>query len=250
MEMSKSVQMKLTFGVLTLLFVIAFSGAASAMAVIDEETTAPLVTETGEKFYGTTAIQDAIDDADTANGYHVQIQPGAYLTQLTVTKDLTLSGVDTDPHETVIAHDSQEGVITIPTEVSVVLENMAILTQDQGVNPINNNGQLILINCLVNGVYYEYGVFGSVEILETQTMETMTLNNPEQTFISESKLIGEITTDITNTEGTTETSVTETSSTSNTETDTTKDPGIPLASLASGMLMVMGGTVVSGRKHP
>ena len=52
----------------------------------------------------------------------------------------------------------------------------------------------------------------------------------------------------------------ETPTTTGTSTDTTgdtegttttnSDPGIPLASLASGMLMVMGGTVVSGRKHP
>ncbi|MDY9922931.1 hypothetical protein, partial [Methanobacterium sp.] len=60
-------------------------------------------------------------------------------------------------------------------------------------------------------------------------------------------LMGEISTGTTTTEPTPTTGST-TDNAAGT-TNPTTDPGIPLASLASGMLMVMGGTVVSGRKH-
>ncbi|BDZ71694.1 hypothetical protein [Methanobacterium petrolearium] len=254
MKMSKNVQLKLAFCMFAFLLVFAFSGAVSARAVVDDVNTTPLVVETGETFNSTTAIQDAIDDEDTLSGHHIQLQPVNYLEQIYVTKDLTISGVTSYPTDTNIGYDTIDGVIIVPSGVSVVLENMAIWTRDENAFTINNNGQLTLINCMLNGVYYEYDVSGTVETFDSSP-EAMASGSPEEEFLTESTstLEGDTVTE-TGSAGTTETT-TETTETSGTETntptgntDTTEDPSVPLASLASGMLMLMGGTVISKRE--
>jgi len=167
MKMNKNLQLKLAFCIFSLLFVFAFSGAVSARAVVEDVTITPLVVETGETFNGSTAIQDAIDDEDTIGGYHIQLEPVYYLEQITVTKDLTISGVTSYPTDTNIGYDTADGVFIIPSGVSVVLENMAIWTRDENAPTITNTGQLTLINCMLNGVYYEYNISGTVETIES-----------------------------------------------------------------------------------
>jgi len=260
MKITKNLQMKLTFFVFTLLVVLAFSGIVSARAVVDDS---PLVLESGEKFNGDTPIQNAIDDEDTLNGHHIQIQAGEFIEQVTINKDLNISGVTGDPTDTSIGYDTENGVIIVPSGVSVVLENIHIWTFDENMDPLNNNGQITLINCLLNGVYYENHVFGTVETMGTKTMgttELMASGSPEEEFVVElasapegDAVTGDDATGTTkNSTETTETSGTETSvltETNNTTEDpTTEDTNIPLTSLASGMLMLMGGTVISKRE--
>jgi hypothetical protein len=251
MNMTKNLQMKLTLLLFTLLIALSFSGAVSAVAVSNQPT-GSYVVETQENFYDSTAIQDAIDDADTVNGDNIQIDPSVHFEQVTVTKNITLTGMGTTPERTNIV--SSGGTVIIPSGVSAVLENMAIwdINNDPA---IINNGQLTLINCLVNGEYYANETMGTIETLDEtgtleqtkMTMETMTTAGAEPTTINDS-LTGSIEGTGTSIEST-GTSDTETPGTGTTSNSTgTSDPGIPLASLASGMLMVMGGTVIS-KKH-
>lgn len=268
MNIPQNLQMKLTFMVFTLLIAVVISGAASAGLVLPEQSyTSAYVVETGYSFTGPASIQDAADNYETTDGDHVLLQPGNHDEQVVVNKNLTFTGMGTNPEDTVIqATNDNGGTVTIANGVSVVMENLTIW--NYGTGPvIVNNGQLTIINCLVNGTYVANEV---MEIAAGGTLTSEGTITPEST--TETMLITseEGTTETTGTPGTTETlsaaavemdgtptgtttepATTETLTTDNVTGTTNQktDPGIPLASLASGMLMIMGGTVISGRKE-
>ncbi|KAF5031256.1 hypothetical protein DSECCO2_629600 [anaerobic digester metagenome] len=195
---------------------------------------------------------------------------------MVINKNLTFTGIGINPEDTVIQFYSDDGAtFTITSGVAVVLENLSIWNHGSGL-AVENNGMLTIINCFVNGNYIDNEVTGvaaggTTETLEettlTETSEEATLTETsEETTLTETSEETGLTTEtmlLTSEEGTktgttdsTEvmgetftTGTEDTFTTSTEETTTTDDPAIPLASLASGMLMVMGGTVVSGRKH-
>lgn len=253
--------MKLTFLVFTFVVAVVISGAASAGLVLPEQTyTRAYVVETGYSFTGPASIQDAADNYETTDGNHVLLQPGNHDEQVVVTKNLTFTGMGTNPEDTVIrGYNDNGGTVTIATGVSVVMENLTIWNYGNG-QVIVNNGQLTLINCIVNGTYVANEVSGvaagGTETLEnTETMimtsEDGTTEVTEPIGTTETIAATAVAMDGTSTGTTTEPATTESPTTGDTAgtTNPATDPGIPLASLASGMLMVMGGTVVSGRKQ-
>lgn len=251
----QNLQMKLTFIVFTVLVSVVLSGAASAALVLPEQSyTSAYVVETGYSFTGPNSIQDAVDNYETNDGYQVALEPGNHDEQIVVNKNLNLTGMGANPEDTVIQATSDGATVTIAPGVAVVLENLSIWNYGSG-QAIVNNGQLTLINCLVNGNLVANEVMGAAAGGTTEVTGT-----PGETTLATTETIplttGEGTTDTTGTTGSNvvgETALTSTENTISTNTEgttSTDDPGIPLASLASGMLMVMGGTVVSGRKHP
>lgn len=258
MNKTQNLQMKLTFLVFTLLLAVVISGAASAALQLPEQSyTSAYVVETGYGFTGSASIQDAADNYETMDGYTVLLEPGNHDEQVVVNKNLTFTGMGTYPEDTVIQAYSDDGAtLTIAPGVAVVLENLSIWNYGSG-QAIVNNGQLTVINSFVNGIYVANEVTGAAaggtttETTIDTTTETMIMTSEDGT--TEVTGTTEGTTEVTDetTTGTTTTTGTSTDSTGDTEgTTTNSDPAIPLASLASGMLMVMGGTVVSGRKHP
>jgi len=261
MNKTQNLQMKLTFLVFTLLLAVVISGAASAALQLPEQSyTSAYVVETGYGFTGPASIQDAADNYETMDGYTVLLEPGNHDEQVVVNKNLTFTGMGTYPEDTVIhAYSDDVATLTIAPGVAVVLENLSIWNYGSG-QAIVNNGQLTVINCFVNGIYVANEVTGAAA--GGTTTETTT-DTPSETMLLMVSEDG--TTEVTGTSGTTEgttevmdettTGTTTTGTTTDTTgvtegTTTNSDPAIPLASLASGMLMVMGGTVVSGRKHP
>lgn len=289
MNKTQNLQMKLSFLVFTLLLAVVISGAASAALQLPEQSyTSAYVVETGYSFTGSASIQDAADNYETMDGYTVLLEPGNHDEQVVINKNLTFTGMGANPEDTVIQAYSDDGAtLTIAPGMAVVLENLSVWNYGSG-QAILNNGQLTIINCIVNGNYVANEVTGAAaggtttETTPDTTTETMLLMASEDgttevtgttegttevtgTIEGTTEITGTIegTTEVTGssltTEGTTEV-MDETPTTTGTSTDTTgdtegttttnSDPGIPLASLASGMLMVMGGTVVSGRKHP
>lgn len=265
MNKTQNLQMKLSFLVFTLLLAVVISGAASAALQLPEQSyTSAYVVETGYGFTGPASIQDAADNYETMDGYTVQLEVGNHEEQVVASKNLTFTGMGANPEDTVIQAYSDDGAtLTIAPGVAVVLENLSIWNYGSG-QPIVNNGQLTIINCIVNGNYVANEVTGAAAGGTTET----TTDTPTETMLMTSE---DGTTEVTGTSGTTEGTtevMDETPTTAETPTETTttegttdttgdaegtttnSDPGIPLASLASGMLMVMGGTVVSGRKHP
>jgi len=273
MNICKNLQMKLTFLVLTLLVAVILSGAVSAGLVLPEENyPSAYIVENGYSFTGSASIQDAVDNYETVEGYHIELEPGVHEEQVTMDKELTFTGLGANPEDTVIESVSDGGTIIISNDVSVVMENLAIWNFGTG-DAIVNNGQLTLINCYVNGNYYENEVMGLAAGSELSPEETTplteTMNSEEEllgsepvdeTIVGTSEASTEATEPVTTTElvgetivGTGEASTEATEPVTTTEhagqDPATDDPGVPLASLASGMLMVMGGTVVSGRKH-
>ena len=247
--------MKLTFIVFTVLLAVVLSGAASAALVLPEQSyTSAYVVETGYSFTGPNSIQDAVDNYETNNGYQVLLEPGNHDEQIVVNKNLNLTGMGANPEDTVIQATSDGATITIASGVAVVMENLTVWNYGNG-QAIVNNGQLTIINCMINGNYVANQILGDAAGGTTEVTET-----PGETTLATTEIIplttGEGTTYTT---GTTEsnvvgetalTSTENTISTSTEGTTSTDDPGIPLGSLASGMLMVMGGTVVSSKKHP
>ncbi|MBF4475777.1 hypothetical protein [Methanobacterium formicicum] len=283
MNKTQNLQMKLTFLAFTLLMAVIISGAASAGLELPEQSyTSAYVVENGYTFTGSTSINDAANNFETMDGNHVEIETGVHEEQVTVNKNLNFTGVGANPQDTVIQSNSESGTVIISTGMSVVLENLSIWNYGTG-EAVVNNGLLNIVNCYVNGVYIENQVTGSLpdpqppeEDMEepnpegtTETMVTEVTTTPETTIATEEAIVtggvtetidlgttnldetGYTTETTTNTiEGSTTGSEGSTGGAAGTETQSTDDPGIPLASLASGMLMVMGGTVVSGRKHP
>jgi len=321
MNIPQNLQMKLTFLVFTLLVAVVISGAASAGLEAPEQSyPSAYVVENGYSFTGYASIQDAADNYETMDGNHIELETGIHEEQVVVNKNLTFTGMGANPEDTVIqAYSDNGGTVTIATGMSVVLENLSIWNYGTG-PAIINNGQLTIINCIVNGTYVANEVTGTAagvtETLEetiiipegttttpegttttpegttttpegtTTTPEGTTTTPEDTTTIPEDTITPEGTATettgimlVANEDGTTDTDTTRTTEitagtavlmgetstgTTTTEpttttgsttdnaagtTNPTTDPGIPLASLASGMLMVMGGTVVSGRKH-
>ncbi len=239
--------MKLTFIVFTVLVAVVLSGAASAALVLPEQSyTSAYVVETGYSFTGPNSIQDAVDNYETNDGYQVLLEPGNHDEQIVVNKNLNLTGMGANPEDTVIQATSDGATVTIAPGVVAALENLSIWNYGSG-QTIENNGQLTLINCFVNGNFVANEVMGAAaggttEVTGTPgettlaTTETMLVTSADGTTdTTGSNVVGETT--LTGTENTI--------STSTEETTSSDDPGIPLASLASGMLMVMGGTVIS-----
>jgi len=329
MNIPQSLEMKLTFLVFTILVAVVISGAVSAgLEAPEQNYLSAYVVENGYSFTGYASIQDTADNYETMDGNHIELETGIHEEQVVVNKNLTFTGMGANPEDTVIqAYNDNGGTVTIATGISVVLENLSIW--NYGTGPvIVNNGQLTIINCIVNGTYVANEVTGTAaggaESPEGTTAPEDTTTIPEETIIvpedttiipeetiivpedtttipddtiivpedttitpEETIIVPEDTTTIpegttteitetmlmtsedgtttTDTTGTTETTADtavlmgETSTEPTTEglttgdaaetTNPTTDPGIPLASLASGMLMLMGGTVVSGRKH-
>jgi len=260
--------MKLSFLVFTLLLAVVISGAASAALQLPEQSyTSAYVVETGYSFTGSASIQDAADNYETMDGYTVLLEPGNHDEQVVVNKNLTFTGMGTNPEDTIIQAYSDDGAtITIAPGVAVTLENLTVWNHGTG-PAIENNGVLTIINCFINGNYIANEVSGMAAGGTTETPEETTpTESPEETTLTETPEETGLTTEtmlLTSEEGTTTgttdstevmgetftTGTEDTFTTSTEETTTTNDPAIPLASLASGMLMVMGGTVVSGRKH-
>lgn len=255
MKLHQNLQMKLTFIVFTVLVAVVLSGSASAALVLpDQSYTSAYVVETGYSFTGPNSIQDAVDNYETNDGYQVLLEPGNHDEQIVVNKNLNLTGMGANPEDTVIQATSDGATVTIASGVAVVMENLTVWNYGNG-QAIVNNGQLTIINCMINGNYVANQILGAAAGGTTEVTETS-----GETTLATTETIplttGEGTTDTTGTTGSNvvgETALTSTENTISTNTEgttSTDDPGIPLASLASGMLMVMGGTVVSGKKHP
>jgi hypothetical protein len=250
MNIPKNLRMKVPFIVFALVVVIAFMGVASASLQVTDDmlTKGPSVIESGDMFNGPTALQDAIDQVDTADGYHIQVETGYYNEQINVSKDLTLTGTSLNPNDTVIESTSVDGTVIVPEGRIVVLENLAICNVN--VYPIINNGLLTLINCRVNDEYYVFDNWGTLGAVGAP--ETITSTETMPPIITEFLTSRGSEFDLIDCEGTTEFTGLNGRDTQDTGTTGdatgTSDPGIPLASLASGMLMVMGGTVVSKRE--
>ncbi|MGI6483860.1 MAG: hypothetical protein ACOX08_11435 [Methanobacterium sp.] len=150
MNIQKKMQIKVTFLVFTLLFAVIISGAASAaLAAPVEDYPSAYVVENNYSFTGPNSIQDAIDNYETLDDYNIEIEDELYQEQLTINKNISIKGLGSSPHHTVIYSDNEIATITIG-EVCVVLENLSIWNVGNG-QPINNNGLLTILNCYVNG---------------------------------------------------------------------------------------------------
>ena len=250
MNITKNLQMKLTFLVFTLLVAVMVTGAVSAALEAPVDYSSAYVVENNYSFTGPASIQDAADNYETLEGYHIDVETGAHEEQVTFTKNLHIKGMGTNPEDTIIWTYSDEGAtVTIAPETIVVMENLAIWNNGNG-PAIINNGQLKLINCFVNGNYVENEVSGFVPVVE----ETPLVVDEAPLVVDEAPLVVD--------EAPVETIVTETTIGDETEVpiddiddeDTSgawpvaNDPEMPLSSLATGMLMLMGGTVRSRRQ--
>lgn len=301
MNIQKKMQIKVTFLVFTLLFAVIISGAASAaLAAPVEDYPSAYVVENNYSFTGPNSIQDAIDNYETLDDYNIEIEDELYQEQLTINKNISIKGLGSSPHHTVIYSDNEIATITIG-EVSVVLENLSIWNVGNG-QPINNNGLLTILNCYVNGrliqnqvtgslpcpeepeeleefqepftdeedqspaeteesvdegieesvegdvesvdeetVYQEYSASVASDE-EEETSEMSSTNDPSETNTSEETFDESYDESCT---GTTSTEGTSNYPQGNGNEPAANDPGIPLGSLAYGMLMVMGGTVAT-----
>ena len=302
MNIQKKMQIKVTFLVFTLLFAVIISGAASAaLAAPVEDYPSAYVVENNYSFTGPNSIQDAIDNYETLDDYNIEIEDELYQEQLTINKNISIKGLGSSPHHTVIYSDNEIATITIG-EVSVVLENLSIWNVGNG-QPINNNGLLTILNCYVNGrliqnqvtgslpcpeepeeleefqepftdeedqspaeteesvdegieesvegdvesvdeetVYQEYSSAAVASDEEEETSEMSSTNDPSETNTSEETFDESYDESCT---GTTSTEGTSNYPQGNGTEPAANDPGIPLGSLAYGMLMVMGGTVAT-----
>lgn len=302
MNIQKKMQIKVTFLVFTLLFAVIISGAASAaLAAPVEDYPSAYVVENNYSFTGPNSIQDAIDNYETLDDYNIEIEDELYQEQLTINKNISIKGLGSSPHHTVIYSDNEIATITIG-EVSVVLENLSIWNVGNG-QPINNNGLLTILNCYVNGrliqnqvtgslpcpeepeeleefqepftdeedqspaeteesvdegieesvegdvesvdeetVYQEYSSASVASDEEEETSEMSSTNDPSETNTSDESFDESYDESCT---GTTSTECTSNYPQGNGTEPAANDPGIPLGSLAYGMLMVMGGTVAT-----
>jgi hypothetical protein len=302
MNIPKKMQIKVTFLVFTLLFAVILSGAASAaLAAPVEDYPSAYVVENNYSFTGPNSIQDAIDNYETLDDYNIEIEDELYQEQLTINKNISIKGLGSSPHHTVICSDNEIATINIG-EVSVVLENLSIWNVGNG-QPINNNGLLTILNCYVNGrliqnqvtgslpcpeepeeleefqepftdeedqspaeteesvdegieesvegdvesvdeetVYQEYSSASVASDEEEETSEMSSTNDPSETNTSEETFDESYDESCT---GTTSTEGTSNYPQGNGNEPAANDPGIPLGSLAYGMLMVMGGTVAT-----
>ena len=301
MNIQKKMQIKVTFLVFTLLFAVIISGAASAaLAAPVEDYPSAYVVENNYSFTGPNSIQDAIDNYETLDDYNIEIEDELYQEQLTINKNISIKGLGSSPHHTVICSDNEIATINIG-EVSVVLENLSIWNVGNG-QPINNNGLLTILNCYVNGrliqnqvtgslpcpeepftdeedqspaeteesvdegieesvveefeesvegdvesvdeetVYQEYSSAAVASDEEEETSEMSSTNDPSETNTSEETFDESYDESCT---GTTSTEGTSNYPQGNESEPAANDPGIPLGSLAYGMLMVMGGTVAT-----
>lgn len=310
MNIQKKMQIKVTFLVFTLLFAVIISGAASAaLAAPVEDYPSAYVVENNYSFTGPNSIQDAIDNYETLDDYNIEIEDELYQEQLTINKNISIKGLGSSPHHTVIYSDNEIATITIG-EVSVVLENLSIWNVGNG-QPINNNGLLTILNCYVNGrliqnqvtgslpcpeepeeleefeepftdeedqspaeteesvdegieesvveefeesvegdvesvdeetVYQEYSSAAVASDEEEETSEMSSTNDPSETNTSDESFDESYDESCT---GTTSTEGTSNYPQGNGTEPAANDPGIPLGSLAYGMLMVMGGTVAT-----
>ncbi|MGI6483762.1 MAG: hypothetical protein ACOX08_10915 [Methanobacterium sp.] len=286
MNIQKKMQIKVTFLVFTLLFAVIISGAASAaLAAPVEDYPSAYVVENNYSFTGPNSIQDAIDNYETLDDYNIEIEDELYQEQLTINKNISIKGLGSSPHHTVIYSDNEIATITIG-EVCVVLENLSIWNVGNG-QPINNNGLLTILNCYVNGrliqnqvtgslpcpeepeeleefqepftdeedqfpaeteesvdeetVYQEYSASVASDE-EEETSEMSSTNDPSETNTSEETFDESYDESCS---GTTSTEGTSNYPQGNGNEPAANDPGIPLGSLAYGMLMVMGGTVAT-----
>ena len=242
MNITKNLQMKLAFLVFTLLVAVMGTGAVSAALEAPVDYSSAYVVENNYSFTGPASIQDAADNYETMEGYHIDVETGAHEEQVTFTKNLHIKGMGTNPEDTIIWTYSDEGTtVTIAPETIVVMENLAIWNSGNG-PAIINNGQLTLINCFVNGNYVENEVSGFVPVetpVETpvEMLPSEEYSTTDDDFINEDLLpghaLGGLVPEMVGTQTTTK----------------TDDIELPLGSLASGMLMLMGGTVISGKKN-
>jgi len=215
------------------------------------------VVENNYSFTGPASIQDAADNYETLEGYHINVETGAHEEQVTFTKNLHIKGMGTNPEDTIIWTYSDEGAtVTIAPETIVVMENLAIWNSGNG-QAIINNGQLTLINCFVNGNYIENEVSGFVPVVEEIqeiTIETESSNHAETVVLFENHQENDVETVSTMIEPDVEDPIRGHAlmgfvGAEGIDTTTANDSALPLGSVASAMLMVMGGTVISGRKN-
>ncbi|MBI4813870.1 MAG: hypothetical protein HY802_06130, partial [Methanobacterium sp.] len=195
MNIPQNLEMKLTFLVFTLLVAVVISGAASAGLEAPEQSySSAYVVENGYSFTGSASIQDAADNYETMDGNHIELETGIHEEQVVLGKNLTFTGMGANPEDTVIqAYNDNGGTVTIATGMSVVLENLSIW--NYGTGPvIVNNGQLTIINCIVNGTYVANEVTGiaaggtespegTTAPEDTTTIPEDTITTPEETTV-------------------------------------------------------------------
>ena len=126
MFITKNLQKNITFLVFTLLVAVMLSGAVSAALEAPADYSSAYVVENNYSFTGPASIQDAADNYETMEGYHIDVETGAHEEQVTFTKNLHIKGMN-QPEDTIIWTYSDEGaIVTIVPETIVVMENMAI----------------------------------------------------------------------------------------------------------------------------
>ncbi|MDY9922930.1 hypothetical protein, partial [Methanobacterium sp.] len=189
MNIPKNLQMKITFLVFAFLVAVVLSGAASAGLEAPEQSyPSAYVVENGYSFTGSASIQDAADNYETMDGNHIELETGIHEEKVVLGKNLTFTGMSTNPEDTVIqAYNDNGGTVTIATGMAVVLENLSIWNYGTG-PAIVNNGQLTIINCIVNGTYVANEVTGTAAG-GTETPEETTIIPEETTIIPEETTI-------------------------------------------------------------
>jgi hypothetical protein len=244
---------KLPLALFVFVLISATIGAATAATNPNTQLPDAYVVQSGKGFSGPTAIQDSIDSSSTLDNYKVYLQPGNYSQQVTVSKNIRIKGMGTNPEDTTIEVNTDGYGITVPDGVTLTLENIAITNTGTG-RALSDTGMINLINCIITENYVETTPEGTLELntLASGTTETTTTDSTTE-IDSEG---GIESTDLTDsytltTENPTaqlaseETTTTNTSGTDNTpESPTPLEDGIPLTTMAYGMLMVVGGVVL------
>ena len=89
MFITKNLQKNITFLVFTLLVAVMLSGAVSAALEAPVDYSSAYVVENNYSFTGPASIQDAADNYETLEGYHIDVETGAHEEQVTFTKTST-----------------------------------------------------------------------------------------------------------------------------------------------------------------
>jgi len=237
-----------------LLFALTMVVIGTVTAAVNPNSPQPdaYVVESGKMFTGPTAIQDSIDSSYTMDGHNIYIKPGNYSQEITVTKSITLKGMGTTPEDTKIEMNTTGNVINVPEGVTVTLKNMAVI--NNGGIALSDGGIINLINCVIIENYMETTLENTTEIETvsdvTDTMATDTTVETQSTNLNTQITELTIETDLSDST-TTATSYPDTDT--NTRTTENSEPqddgGIPLTTMAYGMLMVVGGVVLPRKNH-
>lgn len=261
MEKKAYTKIQMRIPLLLFIFVIVLAACGTATAQTDPNAQLPdvYVVDTGEGFTGSTPLQDSVDSSNTLDGSYVIVNPGTYSQQVNINKNLYIIGAGTTPADTTLEFNTDGNVITVPEGVVLTIENMAITNTGTG-RAIGGDGAVNLINCVINENYVEPtsdGLTGMETESPTKTMaagsESLSLvsgstENPAQTTEETNNPVTEPTTALVTPVTTTSLNEEQTASEPSTDgtngTSTTPgETGLPLTTMAYGMLMVVGGVV-------